>query len=72
MLCDRLPELVCRQARLDGLQRLSGRKQTLRGELHPIDHLVAGPSESVDLGKAGRPARTENHPRHLEEVTPVD
>src|SRR5438876_827659 len=47
---------------LGGLERQSGRKQPPRGP-HPIDHLVAGPTMSVHLGKAGRPARTAiRHP----------
>ncbi len=37
---------------------------------HPIDHLVAGPSVSVHLGKAGRPARRKLARQRAQEVTP--
>jgi hypothetical protein len=58
MLCGRLPQGACRQARRPGRPLKTERSQaTSRGE-HPIDHLVAGPSSvSVHLDKAGHPAR---------------
>jgi hypothetical protein len=57
MLCGRLPQGACRQAPTawTAPKDRAAASNFPRGT-HPIDHLVAG-RLSVDLGKAGRPAR---------------
>ena len=72
MRCGRLPQGACRQA---AMARTAPKDRAAASNLsrgsHPIDHLVAG-RLSVDLGKAGRPARRRLARRFAQEVTPVN
>ena len=51
-----LPPVACRHARVDGLQRPSGRNAYPQRD-HPINHHVAKPPHDrlADRDKAGRP-----------------
>jgi hypothetical protein len=60
----RLPACSCRHARVDRLERLSGRKRFPQRD-HPIKHHVAGPGAKprvVDRSKAGRPRAHDPSP----------
>ena len=76
-----LPAVACRHARVDGLQRLSGRNASPSGTtpsniMSPAPEPTRGPWTEVRLGARAHTPRTTNHahapPRHQTAIPTIN